>query len=269
MWCSRCLRNSTGCACATHGLCTTRCSTARERRCKNLLPTPNGWAHRPERRWCCTLGARTPVERAKRESTGRLPPKPCPKCSGRAEKNASGTPYSGFGQTLGRSPAELVCLLQNADDGPHRRGAATAPALDERRAGTARLGAALAIGDRLGELMLLIRKNHAVPRCCGTDRKGPARTKANGHNQLLETDRADKSRTRFLQKTGKVPVTKQGKHRLKTHSTRPIRAKKNRHYCLGSQVVPASFNKTQPPAGGIVGRGWFVRLRRPPQAVKP
>jgi len=122
---------------------------------------------------------------------------------------------------------------------------------DLLHAGTARLDAALAIGERLGKLMLLIRKNHAVPRCCGTDRKGLARTEANGHNQLLETDLADKSRTRFLQKTGKVPVRKQGKPRLKTHSTRPIRAKKSRHYCLGSQVVPASFNKAQPQTGGI------------------
>jgi len=37
---------------------------------------------------------------------------------------------------------------------------------------------------------------------------------------------------------------------------------------LGSQVVPASFNKAQPPAGGIVGRGWFVGYA-PPHAVKP
>ena len=71
----------------------------------------------PDERLSPDAALRHPVERAKRESTGRLPPKPCPKCSGRAEKNASGTPYSGFGQTLGRSPAELVCLLQNADDG--------------------------------------------------------------------------------------------------------------------------------------------------------
>ncbi len=85
-----------------------------------------------------------------------MPTKPCSKCSGRAEENAPGTPYSGFGQTLERSPAELVRLLQNADDGSHRRRSATAPARHERRASTARPDATLAIGDRLGELILLI-----------------------------------------------------------------------------------------------------------------
>ena len=37
---------------------------------------------------------------------------------------------------------------------------------------------------------------------------------------------------------------------------------------LGLQVLLASFNEAQPPTGGFVGRGWFVRMHIL-AAVKP
>jgi len=115
---------------------------------------------------------RHPVERAKRESPGRLSPRPCPKRSGGAEKNAAGTPGSGLGQTPGRSPVELVHLLQNADDGQNRRGAATVSARDERRTGTTCPHATLATRACLDELMQPIPKE---PCCAALLRHGQKR----------------------------------------------------------------------------------------------
>ena len=62
-----------------------------------------------------------------------------------------------------------------------------------------------------------------------------------------------------------VRYGKGGKHRVVDRSGR-----KSRHYCLALQVVPASFNKTQPPTGGALWVGDGLRgYAAPPSAVKP